>query len=262
MKIYSWNILRSNRKLPEVYEFIENLDFDVLCLQEVTQEMLETLSKMKFHVAHGVDRYAEVVHIFKKNKKEVNYVVILSKYKILNTGKVEFPTLLSTFRSRTFSYLMGLVRKWEVVTNLGSIYIDIEVENKIIRIFSVHLALWNPKTREKEFNQLLKHLPEKGSVVMAGDLNILEFGPIKILNWILGGSIMEGMPWYPERKLFEERFTLANVQNPLLGKITHPFSRSQLDHVLVSKDIRVENAWVVSNSYGSDHQPVGIQIAD
>jgi endonuclease/exonuclease/phosphatase family metal-dependent hydrolase len=260
MRIYSWNVLRSNRNLEELYSFIEELDFDVLCLQEVTQEMLERLQKMKFHVAHHVDRYAEVVHFFKKNVMEVNYVVILSKHEILKVGQIEFPTLLDTFRSRVFSYFMGLLRKWEAITNLGSVYADIKIQDKVIRIFSVHLALWNPKTREREFNDLVKYLPEKGSAIIAGDFNILEFGPIKILNWLLGGSIREGMPWYPERRLFEERFARVNLQNPLLGKITHKFSRSQLDHILTSKDLHLKNAWVVSDSHGSDHQPVGLDV--
>jgi len=260
MKIYSWNVLRSNKKVPEMCEFIENLDFDVLCLQEVTEPMLTKFKEMPFHVAYHVDRFSEVVHMFTKNTIEVNYAVILSKHEILDHGKIQFPKLMRTFNSDTFEFFMERMQKWESITNLGSVYADIKIEGKPMRIFSVHLALWNPKTRANEFEHLMEYLPGNGSVVVCGDFNVLEYGPLKILNWLLSGTLYEGMPWYPERELFEERFEKYNFQNPLRGKITHAFSRSQLDHILISEELKVSKAWVEENSHGSDHQPVAAEV--
>jgi endonuclease/exonuclease/phosphatase family metal-dependent hydrolase len=239
--------------------FIESLDFDLLCLQEVTEEMLVQFKQLPFHVVYHVDRFSEVVRLFSKNEIEVNYTVILSRHEILNHGKIQFPKLLRTFNSNTFEFCMERLQKWESITNLGAVYADLEIEGKLVRVFSVHLALWNPKTRANEFEHLMEYFPEKGGTIICGDFNILEYGPIKILNWLLSGSFYEGMPWYPERKLFEERFTKYELQNPLYGKITHAFSRSQLDHVLLSKEFTPLHAWVETDSHGSDHQPVGVE---
>lgn len=82
---------------------------------------------------------------------------------------------------------------------------------------------------------------------------------MKMVNFFLGSKIKEATPWYPERELFEERFKKYGLHNPLRGMTTHKFSRSQLDHILVSEDIVVKNAWVVPEKHGSDHQPVGIE---
>jgi endonuclease/exonuclease/phosphatase family metal-dependent hydrolase len=259
MKIYSWNVLRSNKNVPEVCRFIKELDFDVLCLQEVTEEMLTQFKQMPFAVAYHVDRISKLIRPFAKHTMAVNYAVILSRHEILDEGKVAFPKLLRSFNSSVFEFGMGLIEKWESITNLGAVYADIEVKEKSIRIFSVHLALWNPKTRANEFEHLMEYLPEHGTSIVCGDFNILEYGPIKILNWFLSGSLYEGMPWYPERTLFEERFQKYNLTNPLLGHITHKFSRSQLDHILVSPSFKVTGAQVEKDSHGSDHQPVSIE---
>jgi endonuclease/exonuclease/phosphatase family metal-dependent hydrolase len=255
MKIYSWNVLRSNRKLEEVYGFIEKLDFDVLCLQEVTEEMLSRFKQMPFHIAYNVERFAEN----SRSKVSRNYAVILSRPEIRSQGKIQFPELLRTFNSNRFEAFMKRVEKWESVTNLGAVYADIEIEGKLTRVFCVHLALWNPQTRTKEFEHLMEFLPKEGPTIVCGDFNILEYGPIKILNWLLSGSFYEGMPWYPERRLFEERFTKHNFKNPLRGMITHAFSHSQLDHVLLSPELTSVKSWVEEDSRGSDHQPVGVE---
>ena len=260
MKIYSWNVLRSNRKLEELCVFIEDLDFDVLCLQEVTEEMLTKFKEMPFEIVYHIDRFAHVVTLRKKEYIEVNYAVILSRHPILSHTKIQFPKLSRTFTSRTFEYFMSRIGKWESVSNLGAVCADIKINGIVIRVFSVHLALWNPQTRSNEFAELMKSVSTDSPTIVAGDLNILEYGPIKILNWVLGGSLKEGMPWYSERDLMEIEFKKYRLSNPLLGKITHKFSASQLDHILVTSELNVKSAWVVPNSHGSDHQPIGIEV--
>ena len=260
MKIYSWNVLRSNRKLPELYRFIEELDFDVLCLQEVTEEMLTALKDMPFEIAYHVDRFAHVVTLRKKAYVEVNYAVILSRHPIISHTKIEFSKLLRTFTSKVFEYFMSRIEKWESLSNLGAVSADVNINGEVVRIFSVHLALWNPQTRANEFAELMKYVSEEHPTIVAGDLNILEYGPIKIINWILGGSLMEGMPWYSERNLMETEFKKNKLSNPLLGKITFKFSRSQLDHILVTPEFKVIEAWVLPEAHGSDHQPIAAEI--
>ncbi len=255
MKIYSWNVLCFNKKLPEVCDFIKTLDFDVLCLQEVTDDLLKELQKMPFHLVYHVD----VIRLFSKKRQEKNYVVILSRHEFQSHGTMQFAELPFPAHTRLFIAFMGLF-EWSWVTERGAIYADVKIEHKKIRIFSIHLTLWGPGNRAKEFGLLTEYLPKGDSSVVCGDFNVIEYGPMKILNFLLGGSLKEGTPWYPERELFEDRFKKQGLHNPLLGKITHKFSRSQLDHVLVSDNLRVLNAWVVPDSHGSDHRPVGVEI--
>lgn len=260
MKIYSWNVFCYNRKLSEVRAFIEELDFDVLCLQEVTEELLEHLKSLPFHLAYHVD----VLRMFSKDKQELNYVVLLSRHPIEGQGTLQFADMAFPIHTRIFIRFMSLF-KWSWIAERGAVYADIKVGQKTVRIFSVHLTLWGPGKRAEEFEHLATHLlhtelPEMHSSILCGDFNIIEYGPMKILNFLLGSKIKEATPWYPERTLFEKRFKKYGLHNPLLGMTTHKFSRSQLDHILVSEDISVKNAWVVPEKHGSDHQPVGIDI--
>jgi endonuclease/exonuclease/phosphatase family metal-dependent hydrolase len=141
------------------------------------------------------------------------------------------------------------------------VYADVDLgQGALTRIFSIHLTLWGPHNRQKEFQAVLGHIEPNRPAVLCGDFNVIEYGPMKILNWLLGAPLRQAMPWYPERDLFEERFSTAKLHNPLRGKVTHPFSRSQLDHILVSEDIKVTHAWVDDERHGSDHCPVGIEI--
>ncbi len=259
MKIYSWNVLCYNKQIPQVQEFVKELDFDVLCLQEVTAELLEHLKTLSYNLEYHVD----VLRMFAEGKKELNYVAILSKYPIEEKGTMQFAELGFPIHTKLFIRFMSLF-KWSAVTERGAVYIDVRVKGKLLRVFSVHLTLWGPGSRAQEFELLASHLPQVAqkdhASVVCGDFNIIEYGPMKILHWFLGAPLKEATPWYPERALFEGRFKKYGLHNPLRGKVTHKFSRSQLDHILVSEELTVKKAWVVPESHGSDHQPVGLEL--
>lgn len=255
MKIYSWNVYCFNRKVPEVASYIEQLDFDVLCLQEVTPELLERLKAMPFHLAYHVD----VIRLTLRKERYVNYVAILSKREFLNEGTLQFFDFSLPLHTRLFVAFMAFFN-WSFVTERGAVYTDIPYAGGTLRVFSVHLTLWGAGNRAKEFEAVIGHVEPEASTIVCGDFNVIEYGPMKILNWLLGAPLREGMPWYPERDLFEERFSEAGFHNPLRGSVTHRFSRSQLDHILLSKDLAVAHAFVEPDSHGSDHQPVSVTI--
>lgn len=235
--------------MPEVARHIESLDFDVLCLQEVTPLLLERLKSMPYHLTYHVD----VLRLHGKGKDERNYVAILSKVPFLNTGTLQFFDFAFPPHTRAFITFMSLFR-WSFVTERGAVYADVPYGNSTLRVFSVHLTLWGPHNRVKEFEAVLGHVEPEAPTVVCGDFNIIEYGPMKILNWLLGAPLSSGMPWYPERDLFEERFLKAGFSNPLRGKTTHPFSKSQLDHILVSHNMKATDPHVYRERHGSDHQ--------
>ena len=59
---------------------------------------------------------------------------------------------------------------------------------------------------------------------------------------------------------FEKQFIAHELTNALRGKITHPFSHSQLDHILISNSFSVKNAKVIADRFGSDHCPIHAEI--
>lgn len=255
MKIYSWNVYCFNKEMWKVSHHIRELDFDVLCLQEVTPALLHELKSMPFHLTYHVD----VLRLFSKGKHEYNYVAILSKAPFLNTGTLQFIDFPFPVHTRLFITFMSMFR-WSFVTERGAVYADIQIGERIIRFFSVHLTLWGPGNRQREFEAVAGHLEPGAPSVVCGDFNVIEYPPLKVLNWLLGSPLAEALPWYPERDIFEERFKTLGLKNPLRGMTTHPFSRSQLDHILVSENIVVTSAKVELERHGSDHALVGVQI--
>lgn len=256
LKVYSWNVLCYNRRIADVRKFIGELDFDILCLQEVTPDLLSYLQKLPYKIAYHTD----VIRLFPRARKELNHVVILSKHPIKHRGTLQFPELMFPLRTRLFMAFMGAFNKWSFVTERGAVYADIKFADRTIRFFSVHLTLWGPHNRSAEFEIVSQHFSKDWPVIVAGDFNIIEFGPMKILNWLLGSSLPQGMPWHPERQLSEDRFASHKLKNPLRGMITHKFSHSQLDHILVPQEISIREAGVVPDAHGSDHHPITVTI--
>jgi endonuclease/exonuclease/phosphatase family metal-dependent hydrolase len=251
MKIYSWNVLYINKHILEMSDFIERLDFDVLCLQEVPIALLEIVKKSFENIAYGTEVQDE--HGME------TYSVIISKHAILKSESYEVPLPSVPFRARITMKLMSVIDTWNKMIKKGSVFADILMEGKLVRVYCVHLTIAGPTFRAKEFQTTLNRRGENIPEIIAGDFNIVEHPLIKIYSWLLGSPLKEGMPWFPERRRFDKKLDEEGLQNPLKGRITHPFSVSQLDHILLSRGIIATKAWVELDSYGSDHQPVGIE---
>lgn len=257
MKIYSWNVFCYNRKLSRAARFIEELDFDVLCLQEVSPALLKRLKRLPYHIAVHTD----VIRFYASPKtEELNYVVILSRYPMTVKGTLKFKDIEFPPYARALIQLAGKVGL-SFVSERGSVYADLHVGEGVVRVFCAHLTLWGPRRRAEEFREVMRHVRPGMPTVIAGDFNVIEYGPAKFWNLFLGAPFTEALPWFPERRLFEERFERSGFTNPHRRLVTHGFSKSQLDHILVSKEVRVRRAWVDSKLYGSDHYPVGVELA-
>lgn len=255
MKVYSWNVYCYNRKIREVCNFIQTLDFDVLCLQEVTPGLLDILKTLPYEIAYHTD----VIRLYSPKREELNYVVILTKHEIVHRGTLQFPDIPFPLHTRIFVSLMSRFG-WSLITERGSVYADIRIQGQIMRFFSTHLTLWGSSNRLEEFETLMKYRKPDVPSIIGGDFNVIEHPPLKIINWILGAPIHEAFPWYPERAIFEQRFRKYGFKNPHRAQVTHGFSRSQLDHILVEKGVITTRAWVHPDLHGSDHYPVGVEV--
>lgn len=252
MRVYSWNVLYANKQLPEVKDFIEHLDFDVLCLQEVPVDLLQWLKEFSKELACSTD--------VEEKEGTHTYLVILSRHPILKSETYQVPIPNSPFRAQVTTWIVRRFTQWRPMANKEALFADISYQGQTVRVYCVHLTICGPGFRVKEFKKTLERRDTSKPEIIAGDLNVIEHPIIKIYSWLLGSPLSEGMPWFPERALFQKTLADQNLQNPLRGHITHPFSISQLDHILLSNGLTATKAWVEMDSHGSDHQPVGVEV--
>lgn len=248
-------MLYRNKKLDDAFEFIAHTDFDVFCLQEVPEPFLARLQTLPYSLISriGTEKLVEedVVRMFN---------VILSRHPITAQGEVPFPEYWERLplRTRLFITLMP-DRLFSKMRDRGCLYADISLGATSVRIFNLHLMLAQPVWRLEEFEiAMMKRDPSRTTIV-CGDFNILEKPHITLLNWILGGRVSDALFYKRERARIEQCFVAHELQNPLRGKSTHPLSRSQLDHILVSKSLSIKSASVIPNRYGSDHHPIFVE---
>ncbi|HUO50164.1 MAG TPA: endonuclease/exonuclease/phosphatase family protein [Candidatus Paceibacterota bacterium] len=256
MKIYSWNMLYRNPDLDGTYSFIEKLDFDVLCLQEVPEHFLERLRTLPMHMTVCID--SDRIQL--KGSPIRIYCVILSRHPIVATQEFPFPDPPRPLRSRLFVRCMRPLG-WNIVTNHHAMYADIEIGGPRIRVFCLHLSLSNPRTRREEFDIAMRSYDAHMHTIVCGDFNILDSARVTLLNWLLGGRLRDIFAWNSERAHIEERFQELNLRNPLRGKKTQTISHSQLDHILISPEISLTRAGVLDERHGSDHHPVFIECS-
>ena len=249
-------MLYRNRELDRAFEFIAESDFDIFCLQEVPEAFLKRLETLPCRIAYRSD----VERLF-AHDTERNFVVVLSKHPIEAQGEIPFPDYwhLLPLRTRIFVRLMWPFY-FSKITNRGGLYVDITMGGMPVRVFNLHLILAQPAWRLKEFELAMAKRNSSWSTIVCGDFNTIEAPHISILNWILGGRISDAFFHRRERTNVQESFVQHELVNALAGSITHPVSRSQLDHILVSRSFSIKSAEVLSDRIGSDHHPIRVTI--
>lgn len=255
MKIYSWNIFFRNGQLERAFAFIEKLDFDVLCLQEVPEEFLYRLQKLPVHIAFAPD----VDRVY-PDHVERNYLVILSRHEIASHSVFALELPHPPFRTRLFVNAMRIVN-WTRIANRHGFFADIAVEGlqKPFRVFCLHLTLAHPEARRREFETAMREYDRRLPTLVCGDFNILDTPFVAPFNWLLGGRFSDALRYQRERVEFEKRIARLGLVNPLTGQRTHVISR-QLDHILISRHLSVESAHVIAERIGSDHYPIHVEI--
>lgn len=139
-------------------------------------------------------------------------------------------------------------------------YADFEIDGEKMRAFNLHLASTSgPFHRFKQLDEVQQHFIKNGTV-LCGDFNT--FGT-PFLNAFVG--LVYGYSW--KEYLIEEYDLLANfakehrLQFSCGRQITHPLSRTQLDHILVPEHWRVKSSALYKNRCGSDHRLMAAEVA-
>jgi len=240
-----------NPDLERAFSFIANLDFDVLCLQEVPERFLERLKKLPYNMAHSLD-----IQRFERGETIRNYCVILTRHTVLSTKPLMFPDLRRPLRTKLLQFALWRLRRIE---KRGSLCADIALPAGTFRVFCLHLTLSYPERLMREFDLAMKQPDPETPTIVCGDLNIVESPCISVLNWLEGGRVRDIFAWRSERREMEKKFAELDLQNPLRGTHTQTIARSQLDHILVPKNLRIVQAKVLPDRYGSDHNPVFVE---
>lgn len=253
MKLYSWNMYFRNGELDRAFAFIQSLDFDILCLQEVPEVFLERLRELGLQFAYTKELD------FIDDQVEQAYCVILSKHRIVQSHDFALPKYIQPFRTKAFIALMH-VWGWRRSTGRRCLFADIELPGLLrTRVFCLHLTLSHPHQRAAEFGAAMARRGESTPTIVCGDLNILESPRVILLNWLLGGRSREIFTIRNERRDIERTFAELKLQNPLRGKPTQTISHSQLDHILVPNNFSVTKAQVLRDRVGSDHHPIFVE---
>lgn len=256
MRIYSWNMMFRNKELNRAFDFIAKSNFDIFCLQEVPEAFLTQLKTLSFSIASCTDveklHGSEIVPMFN---------VILSKHTIESQGEIPFSEYwhLLPLRTRIFVHLMPN-RFFSKIRNRGGLYADVNISGTLVRVFNLHLVLAQPAWRLKEFEMAMAERDPMLPTIVCGDFNTIEAPHISILNWILGGKASDAFLHRRERTDINKRFIQHELVNALAGSVTHPLSRSQMDHILVSHTFTIKNASVLPDRIGSDHHQICVEV--
>ncbi len=249
-------MLFRNKELDRAFEFIAHADFDIFCLQEVPEDFLARLKTLPFHITDAID----VDRLFAKTNR--NHLVILSRHPITASGPLPWPDYwpLLPLRTKLFVRLMRPLH-WSKIRNRNGLYADVSAPNGSLRIFNLHTALTRPSLRIREFERVMAERDPSRPTIVCGDFNTIESPRMSILNWFVGGSFSDVFLYRRERTRLQKHFMEHELANPLAGGITHPFSQSQLDHILVSRSFTIKNAEVIPDRMGSDHHPIRAEIS-
>ena len=258
MRIVSWNIYFRNKDLDRVFQFVETLPYDVLCLQEVPEDFLLRLRKLPYHLCWSVD----VNRLFKKGTVR-NYLVIISKHPIGEKKIFRFDVPHIPRRAKVLRRSLQPLG-WSKIQGRTALIADITLPRygAPVRVACLHLLLAHPSVRFAEFEKVMTHMGGSSEKILCGDFNIVESPKVSVVNWAHGGTLLDTLLWKRERAELERRFARYRLVNPHLNQITHPFSRSQLDHILLSghMKMKIKTSGVMEDPTGSDHLPIFVEL--
>ena len=211
MKIVSWNMYFRNKDFDRAYRFLESLEFDVLCLQEVPEAFLERLKRLPYAIRSSVD----VDRLFKRGTVR-NYLVILSKHPIVEAKTFAFSLPDIPWRTRVFRYLMRPVG-WSKIDGRTALIADIALPlyPEPVRVACLHLLLAHPSVRFVEFERTMEAMGAASEKILCGDFNVIESPKVSVISWAHGGTIFDSLLWKRERAELERRFTRYRLVNPI-----------------------------------------------
>lgn len=235
MKVLSWNIWQGNH-LPEIIDFLEKADADVVALQEVVVKDGSNTAEL---IAKALGYFYEYDPAIQQNAFGVPQGnAVLSRYPIAERK--------AHMLSDEDLYAKTAETEPRIAVETTLVVNDIN-----IKVFSVHLAYshkFQPsKMRELQVDNLLKVLPQTSTILM-GDFN--SHPNNSVIEKL--GEVMKNA----DAKLTEPTWTIYPFK---YRGFKETELHHRLDYIFVSKDLRTEH-FQVEQSKGSDHLPISAVI--
>ncbi len=221
-----FNIYKSieNENIPQnIYEFVNTKNPDILCLQEFSKS--ENLG-FKYNY-----------QFIKVNPKENFGQAIFSKYRIINSGSLNFPK-----------------------SNNNAIYADIIKNNDTVRIYNVHLETLRTNPKEETFStensEKLRIRLQNAFKKQNNQVNLIveHQANLKHKSIICGDFNNTAFSW-AYHQLKEGKNDAFEVAGNGFGKtynFTFPY---RIDFILVDEKIEINNFKTYTVEY-SDHFPI------
>lgn len=226
IKILSWNIWIDG-DFDKISSFLKEANADIIGLQEVKdddhkRDFIGYLCNLDYEYV-----FAPVKHMWGKETYN-DGPAIFSKYPIKNNKTY----ILSKENPR------------------AAVKADIQIEDKILHVFSTHLLHTHQKPsaiQDEQAENLAKLISQENSVLM-GDFNALpDSNAIKIMDRILINTDQNLLPTW---SMHPEGCHTCNPKAELIYK---------LDYIFTSKDLKTKNC-TVEKSQGSDHLPISVLV--
>lgn len=234
--------------MPEVIEFLKNEKFDVICLQEFPIEYLEKLSSLFSHYI-----FEKELLVYKNGRKKTTrvYTVTISRIPIKNTDVIQHKEFYEEGAKRERRY-----RNFRA----HSIYADIDVGKRKMRIFNVHFkCVAGSHHRFSQFREILHHFDPERENIICGDLNTFSRPIINIFIWKYFGLKVKEL-FIHEKKSLKRIFDLHKLKNPFENFVTFLKFPVQLDYILLPTLTKMISKRRFLRRRGSDHFPISVEI--
>ena len=242
MQVATWNMYRYNKRSLQGVQTLLDAGHDVVCLQEVPEHLLDSITKLTPH--HAVCREL----VWKKGTQKT-FLVTLSQHPLTHT--------MITPHKRWPSFatkILGLEEGLEFHA------VDVRVHNHDWRIFNVHLPLHAPPFgRMIEWIRICSKFSQQSHNVICADFNAYA-GPIwsALLSPILGTKFKHLVAH--ERKRLKKFLEKKNLQNPFGHWRTQVYFPYQLDFILHHETLTPTKAKRWPSRLHSDHWPLSITL--
>ena len=262
LTIVSFNVDCDNHDAKRIQALIDDCNPDILCLQEVSQQLrprLENLLTKRYpYVDVAIDHLADGYFGLAPERTH-SHLMIFSRVPFVNPALKHVHVPIG---NRT---LFGYFRGWHECREHHGV--DIVVQDTHIRVINLHIACAaTPKNKWRQLKHAVRyHIKYHGEAIICGDFNItrkLVFGHafVYAIRRVLKSRFsMQKMLQGRELPLFARIIAKRNLHDVCGEGITHPISGLELDKILASKSLHaVSRPIFFHKRYGSDHLPLGV----
>ncbi len=250
MKVLSFNVNKKNPALGPLIKFLKGQDADLICLQEYPAKELRRLRAFTGYHLHTADE--RFVHKFLPKRDRRLLLVILSKFPIQNAEAVRH------LQHRALP-LRHQIAYEEVAVHFH--FVDItDNHGRSLRVFNCHLeCTTTPVQRLAQFKEIARHQEQGRVSVFCGDFNTFSTPLVSpFVFWLFGYKTEHLAVHEPAR--FRDLFETLALQNPLHKQWTFSLLPIQLDYILLPKRLKVQDATMLPDTYGSDHHPITVEF--